>query len=343
MFLERNRTAEAGATLIRQHTGRGLLSETEQTSQLLPRRPPPSRNLVRDPLTGSTRQNTTPVSSRLSANFQNQQKGLETLFSDVSSEVQRRTEGWTIAKAVKGAVTEVRRNVNSIQGGSPRSKATSEGHPLPEKEVIKGLTDKIHELETRNKVLAKMLDDALDTLRKEKAGPKTEVAAAEDVLNITLAKIQFVQVYLSDPDIPISLADAEPPSARANEPLLLDEAAADVTQAVQAAPLTVADTVKPEQKQVPAQSDVHIHAKKKPQRRPALAESSFSFMLGEDRRRSSFVSQATEPPEKRRDSESKPMPKQVTAATKEAAQVRRDSESEDDGFTMSSLRGFEKR
>ena len=344
MFLDRNRTAEAGATLIRQHTGRALLIETEQTSQLPPRRPPPSRNVIRDPLTGSARKNTTAVSNRLSASFQNQQRGLETLFSDVSSEVQRRTEGWTIAKAVKGAVTEVRRNVNSMQGGSPRSKAPSERHSLPEQEVIKGLTDRVHELETRNKVLAKMLDNALDTLRKEKASPKTEVAAAEDVVNITLAKIQFVQVYLADPEIPIPLVDTESPSARTNEPLLLNEATADIKQAPpQAPPLSVADPVKPEHKQVPAKSDVHIYAKKKPQRRPALAESSFSFMLGEDRRRSSFVSQATEPPEKRRDSESKPMPKQVTAATKETAQGRRDSESEDDGFTMKSLRGFEKK
>jgi hypothetical protein len=63
-------------------------------------------------------------------------------------------------------------------------------------------------------------------------------------------------------------------------------------------------------------------------------------MLGEGRHRSSFVSSASEPPEQRRGSDPKSKPKPAVAGEKEVAAQATESE---DGFTMSSLRGFEKR
>ena len=77
------------------------------------------------------------------------------------------------------------------------------------------------------------------------------------------------------------------------------------------------------------------------QQRPSLAESPFSFMLGEGHHRSSFVSSASAPPEQRRASDPKSKPRQPVVGEKEVAS--RGTESDEDGFTMSSLRGFEKR
>jgi hypothetical protein len=64
-------------------------------------------------------------------------------------------------------------------------------------------------------------------------------------------------------------------------------------------------------------------------------------MVGEGCHRSSFVSSASVPPEERRGSDPKSKPKQAVVGEREI--VAKEPESEDNGFTMSSLRGFERR
>lgn len=64
-------------------------------------------------------------------------------------------------------------------------------------------------------------------------------------------------------------------------------------------------------------------------------------MLGENRHRSSFVTSVMDLPEARRDSEAKAKPKQlwVEEKQKEGKERKGSVGLEDDGFTMSSLRG----
>ena len=368
VFLDRNRSSEAGTTLIKRHSGRSPGTKAGKQAGYAKR--------DSTALAANTRRQerskiqTTVVSSpnRLSANFLSQQKGLEALFQEVSGEVQRRTEGWSLARAVKGAVGEVRRNVQSVQPDVPA--------PITRKDVIitasqerevdtdglQILTQRIQELEDRNKVLAKMLGTVLDSLRerKENASDKDSGIENEDH-NITLAKLQFVQVYLADPEIPIPAEELVcdtsreaddglatvtqiTPSVTQNRPRVENQEKAVSTSPESPKPAVPLQEAKPVQKPKLTEKEKAVPRTDLPprrQQRPSLAESSFSFMLGEGRHRSSFVSSASAPPEQRRGSDPKSNPKQPVVSDKEAAAKRIDSE--DDGFTLSSLRGFENR
>ena len=368
VFLDRNRSSEAGTTLIRRRSGRSPGTKVGKQAGYAKRNSTALAANTRRQERSKTRTPVVSSPNRLSANFLSQQKGLEALFQEVSGEVQRRTEGWSLARAVKGAVGEVRRNVQSVQPEIPA--------PITRKDVIapasrerevdtdglQVLTQRIQELEDRNKILAKMLGTVLDSLRerKEHSTEKDSGTENEDH-NITLAKLQFVQVYLADPEIPIP-AEQSPcetskeaddgratgtqstPSITEN-PLLVE----NHEKAISTAPESLRPAV-PLQEALPVQK-TKLKEKEKAvprtelrprrQQRPSLAESSFSFMLGEGRHRSSFVSSASPPPEQRRGSDPKSHPKQAIVGDKEVATKKTDSE--DDGFTMSSLRGFEKR
>lgn len=288
-----------------------------------------------------------------------QQRNLEALFQEVSDGVQKKAEGWNITKALKGAVGEVKRNVNSFHSASPDREASNSGTTESTRDQMAAeahaaeLRGWIQDLETRNKVLAKMLDAALESLRSlQPVTASTSTTETDDVFNLAMAKIQFVAVYLANPDIPIPddkiqgsykkdfassalksrqsrLPEPEPRQIGARPPV------ASVQQAMPAR------SSSPSQ---PGSEDERFRkAEPKPKPkvpRPSLADSSFSFMLGENRHRSSFVSSVSDLPEQRRDSESKGQTKQLWT---EDNQEHKPAESEDDGFTLSSLRGAHRR
>jgi TBC1 domain family protein 5 len=294
-----------------------------------------------------------------------QQRGLEALFQEVYGEVQRRTEGWSIAKAVKGAVGEVKRNVQNLQqeasGPSPRRDLIT-GHQESDTSDHRNLTQRIQELQERSKVLAKMLGTALESLRQVKECAINDRAGINDEsFNIILAKLQFVQTYLADPEIPLP---AEVPQGVGSDGK--DRAKKTATGEIppvtgklswndelrssaratgeERSPAVKSPEIMPVQKANPnLESKVMRHIGLPPtrQQRPSLAESSFSFMVGEGRHGSGFVSSASAPPEERRGRDPKSKPKQAVAGEREI--VSKEPESEDDGFTMSSLRGFERR
>ncbi|KAI5306973.1 hypothetical protein KEM56_005967 [Ascosphaera pollenicola] len=153
---------------------------------------------------------------------------LDSLFQDVSGGV---------AKAVKGAVGEARRNFNaagSHHGGGVvshlRKSASSTESGLspsnPSAAAMAELNKRVFKLESRSKALGSMLAEALSQFRaaqkaheeeRQRNGEETERGekdglqednksgdeAAALPIDILLAKVQFVQVYLEDPTIPI--------------------------------------------------------------------------------------------------------------------------------------------
>jgi TBC1 domain family protein 5 len=368
VYLDANRSFEAGTTLIRRYSNR----TPEPKTRLQPKwaKRGSTNSAVKSRGDGRSQRQSGVASSpnRLSARFLSQQKGLEALFQEVSGEVQRRTEGWSIARAVKGAVGEVRRNVQNLQ---PEvrvlgTRDDQDGRPNRDREVdtnsLHILTRRVQELEDRNKALAKMLGTTLESLQVYKQNPtEGNSGTEEENFNIILAKLQFVQVYLADPEIPIPAE--EPQRDHNNEKdevrAMLPESAPpvmekpSVAEGEQKPTLIAPDSPKPAVQLQPAMpvQKTRLGEKEKAiprtdlpprrQQRPSLADSSFSFMLGEGRHRSSFVSSASEPPEQRRGSDPKSKPKPAVAGENEVAVQA--TESEEDGFTMSSLRGFEKR
>ncbi|KAL2402912.1 TBC1 domain family member 5 [Exophiala dermatitidis] len=325
IFLDKTRNSEAGAMLIQYYSGRrpkeSEASGSRSTSGLRTSRKPQHRN--------------SPSASP--GRFSSSHKHLEGLFQEVTGGLQRRTEGWNVSKAVRTAVGEVRRNMNQYQVSHSRNSSSDTINvekPDPQR--------RLQELQERNRVLAKMLEGAIQSLRSIKlTGPDN--AEAEHGLNVSLAKIQFVSMYLSNPDTPIPKEEPSTESRSVTPPK--DEATEESRQpssdearkegkgnssAASKGTLATTPTVKPQ-----AEDGSQT---KKPATRPSLMDSSFSFMLGEGRHRSSFVSSAATLPEQRRDSESRSRPKQP-AAEKKTHQQRKESESEDDGFTLANIQG----
>lgn len=365
-YLDQNWTTQAGAQIILHYSGKSPITSAQKgakdghvSTDFGTRRPstPRSQNHNRP----VPRQAGLYSPGRSSpARFLPQQKGLESLFHEVSGNLQKRTEGWNISKTIQGAVSEVKKNMNNSLAASPQISRVS---PLlvadRDKEdgtnqaASEHLLSRVHELEGRNKALAKMLDAALESLRSVKFSESTVKSTAEDAFNISLAKIQFVSVYLSDPEIPIP--PEEPAVRTPTVPSILgkqDPGAVQDTLPVKtgtASKPSTAATV-PTTKLEPAPgrkllTQVTPQHETRRQPRPSLAESSFSFMLGEGRHRSSFVSAVADLPEqtrveKTREAETKSRSKVMAAeGKKEQRRERRGSESEDDGFTLSSLRG----
>lgn len=351
ILLDRDKSASTGATLIGRYTGR----KPEVLQHLSNHTDHKPRSITR---TNAHRHNISNVSqeslgrhSISPAGLQQYQKGLENAFQEVSGSLQRRTEGWNISKKVRGAVGEIRRNVNNIQSGSnsPRrsldfrdSLGNNDNGTATNEEIKK----RVKYLEDRNKALGKMLSDALEELRLIQAhDSETNQTPTENSLNIALAKIQFVQVYLEDSEIPIP--PPVPVKETSQQQIIeapLDQKASPLEQvatntAAEEVPTTLPSVplktmINETESQYPASDISSI-----PPPRPSLAQSSFSWMLGEDRHRSSFVSSVTVPPEQRRDSDAKNRPKQLFADTKKEEGRKESESSEDNGFTMSSLRG----
>lgn len=339
IFLEKNRDTEAGANLVQRYSGR-----RPKTSGTIPSRSSSVAVATRSPRRGLSPGATSP------GRFVSQQKQLEGLFREVTGNLQRRTEGWDVSKAVRSAVGEVRRNMNNYQ--STHSRQSSVDTPklvVPERTKLDvnpenaatDLQEKIRKLQERNMDLAKMLDDALQSLATIKLTNSEATGAAEESLNISLAKIQFVSVYLSNPDIPIPKTEAAQVPKPAGE---VQESSTDQP----GTPAKVERTSKIEEQAKPTVVAEHNAGSTlesdrgrdthKPLQRPSLADSSFSFMLGENRHRSSFVTSVSNLPEHSRERDSRPKPKKKVAETK----LHRDSkasESDDDGFTLTKIEG----
>lgn len=373
IFLDRNRTFEGGASLVSRYSGLKVNIPEQQQPRV--RRPPALRvdQRLRGNLSPASRSGGSP--GRSPARFLSSQKGLETLFQEVSGNLQRRTEGWNVSKAVRAAAGGVRRNVNHFQSGtaSPRN-SLGAVKALPSQlstrqDTPTDLRRRLAALEKRNKSLARMLADALEELRAQKQFPDSRPdAMGENHFNIALAKLQFVQVYLDDPDIPIpghdelllgEMLEGQPVLAETNssEPAMVPEDLLPLaTPGVVAGrssptPVAVLSGEESKAKAEEAEADkgnhpkeVSDHGRYKPstppssQRRPALAQSHLSWMLGEGHHRSDFVSSSTPPPEQRRDSVSGVKSKRLFAEGKDF-EGRNGCENEDDAFTMRSFHG----
>ncbi len=338
IFLDKNRDSDSGALLIQRYSGR-----RPKPSETIPNRSTSVSRATRAP-----QRRLSPSASP--GRFASQQRQLEGLFRDVTGNLQKRTEGWDVSKAVRGAVGEVRRNINNYQPVHSRQASIDTPHlsvpgstrvAVNATEVARQMQRKLQGLQERNIILARMLDDTLQSLRSIKITSPEGTGEAEENLNICLAKIQFVSVYLSDSDIPIPSSDepkaSEPPSEPEPSKGSLGTSAhtkpaSDIrtdTKATLDSPVTANQVVREERGR-----EVH-----KPPQRPSLMDASFSFMLGENRHRSSFVTSVADLPEQSRDDESRPRPRPKKKVADSKHKERKASESEDDGFTLTQIQG----
>ncbi len=256
------------------------------------------------------------------AKFLQDQGGIEGILQEAARGVYNRGEKWGVAKALRGAVQGLQ-----SANGSPRRLQNGLRWSLDQgnnnADDNSHMAARLHDLEQRNKALAKLLENAMEDLwvqqREFIKEKKTETAA--DAISLAIAKVQFVQVYLENSTMPFPTetsaeevpekAEPTPPrglkvedgsselktkssAVSQQEDPFIESGGAGTTGAVLSE--TNSANPKPRASNNPRErpEQVSFH-----QPRPSLAQSSFSWMLGEDQRRSSFVSASPFPSEKR--------------------------------------------
>lgn len=128
------------------------------------------------------------------------QRGLEALFQDVSEGLQRRTENWNVARAVRSAVSEARRNMAAAEPASLRARWSSSPRrlPMPSKIVPERVRRPEPPPPSRDRDnIVSTLSDALQDLRIVKQSssqlPPVAVAALDRVYErVETAKLKLI-------------------------------------------------------------------------------------------------------------------------------------------------------
>ena len=266
--------------------------------------------------------------------FLQDQGGIEGIIQEAARGVYRRGEKWGVAKALRGAVQGLQ-----SASGTPSLMTSAPRWSLDTGQMIKDdsaqLTARIYTLEQKNRSLARLLEKAMqDLFTQQQDFAKNKAEAAADALSLAIAKVQFVQVYLDNPAMPLPNEDQaleSGPKEEASEKKSLVEA----QQAMEASDVEVSPTPKsvakdPRKKgrstgqastsqspmgsprkqekitaptdsipSVQTSEDGNRH-ERLPNHRPVLAQSSFSWILGEDQRKSDFVAASPFTSEKER-------------------------------------------
>ena len=127
-----------------------------------------------------------------------------------------RGERLGINKAVRDAVGEVKKNMQNLQTPSPPSIRRSPDavrRSLDESRAASSTRKTVAWMEQRNKQLSQMLDDALSDLRNLSAVEIDGTSKFTDTIDLAIAKIKFIQVYLEDSSMPLPTEPSQSPSA----------------------------------------------------------------------------------------------------------------------------------
>lgn len=233
-----------------------------------------------------------------------EQGGIEGIIHEAAKGVYNRGEKWGVGKALRGAM-------QGLQSGhtSPRRSLERPRWSLDSGKMVSDKPDemiaRIQALEQRNKSLAKLLGSAVDELwTQQKEIHQRSNEAAVDALGLSIAKVQFVQVYLENSSMPLPTDRSSEDDARTTNgpPLLVQEpssAPKDGTTdedsrkgSILERPPTIAVEHAPTINTDPLPSTPKIGSPAKstsPPPRPSLEKSPFSWMLGEEQHKSDFV------------------------------------------------------
>lgn len=313
-------------------------------------------------------------SPRLSpARMLQNQGGIEGIIHEAAKGVYNQGERWGVAKALRGAVQGLQSTNTSPRPPTEKSRwSLDSGKNVSDSP--KDLIAKIQSLEERNRSLAKLLEKAMEELWTQQRDNQKPNETTADALSLAIAKVQFVQVYLENSTMPLPSED--PSSEEKNHDVLIntdaklvpsspgppsypiqsdgtadEKNASDGVNTTESVNSSVQRLAPAPVKPLPSTPRVGSPPKSSglspfSQPRPALAQSSFSWMLGEDQLKSGFVSASPFSSEK---SEGRRKGVQLFGDEKrEGSRNRRSSKpngdgdnSDDDGdvFTMGTLKG----
>lgn len=282
-YLRTHFTLEGGAHVIGKNTGR----------------PPPLVNRPRQAENGTGIWTASPLPEPDSVRLGGRGANFEAIVQDAAKSIFARGEKWGVNKAVRDAVGEVRKNVNQLQTQARHSRNVSTVSRASDAGDDAAHVREIKQLQQRNMSLAKMLENAVSDLwehHKTVAEKHAENAESTEKLTLAIAKVQLAQVYLEDSSLPLPVQDegnAKIPAA--------DDANSRVTDdIVRSEPETCI-----EKDAMPPKSDGTASPRAaggglpttptKQPTRPALHDSPFSWMLGQEEKglmspRSAFIS-----------------------------------------------------
>ena len=249
------------------------------------------------------------------AKFFQDQGGIEGIIHEAAKGVYSQGEKWGVGKALRGAVQGLQ------SGNTPPRSAHRSRWSLDTGKVVSDkapdMVAKIESLEQRNRSLAKLLENAVNELWLQQKEIRQKEEKHGDALSLSIAKVQFVQVYLenSSLQLPTEGAPAEVVEDEHSETTPKDvtihqaphpshptqhDGSAEARRASNpnvGRALTPPEPNAATMSAVPLPSTPKIGSPLRPpssppsqQPRPTLAQSPFSWMLGEEQQKSNFVS-----------------------------------------------------
>ncbi|KAL9003393.1 MAG: hypothetical protein Q9188_003742 [Gyalolechia gomerana] len=264
-------------------------------------------------------------SSLSPSRFLQEKGGIDTIIQEAAKGVYSRGEKWGVNKAFRGAVESLQSGTNYPRKQLDGSRwSLDEGAHVPS---VSKLAADIKALEQRSKGLAKLLDNPIGELwEQQRQCSEEKEESFKNALSLAIAKIQFVQVYLENPTVPFPVDNHEAETRTIEEhgheksdDIL--ESNTQTTHSISSDPgprpqestlknsrVTGMDSEEAWGKKGIAHTDAAPDITVSKVRheplpfhhpRPSLAQSSFSWMLGEDQRKSSFVLPAPFPSDKR--------------------------------------------
>ena len=316
-----------------------------------------------------------------------EQRDISGIIQEAAKGVYLQGEKWGVAKALRGAVQGIQATSATPRRSSERSHWSLDNGRLTSDSSRADLVARIDALEQRNKALAKLLENAVSELWTLQKNPKEKTdsnTAANEELGLAVARVQFVQVYLEnssmalppeylspeDDHMSIDKPRREAQSSRSrHQPSdSLDGIVEGSRHSKTAAEVSPARY--PAQPKSPTQPPSTPNAKRldseartdptkrtlspSPRPRPALAQSPYSWMLGEEQRKSAFVAASPFASDARDargrkgslfgDETGKEGPRRGSTTRKGGSRVRGagldrgDGEDSDDVFTMGAMR-----
>lgn len=216
LYLRNHMDQHCGSHLISKYTGRPLRSEGR------PLTPPALQRNITTFSGSNTMQAASGKTSLSPPRTSFQPRNFEAVLQSTAKNIYAHSEKLGIGKAVRSAVDEVHRKAQEIRDlqtptppvvRRPRGSRSGLGTE-PSQRRIKTLHD-------RSKQLSKLLEGAVSELWEfqkvvaESTDGAQDGAGAENVekLSLAISKVQFVQIFLDDPDLPLpssEVAAAEP-------------------------------------------------------------------------------------------------------------------------------------
>ncbi|KAI1768848.1 RabGAP/TBC [Hypoxylon sp. FL1150] len=309
VYLRDHFDVAGGSALIEKYTGKDPASLGADSGVSSPQR---ASSNVRRRFAGAK----SPLSS---SRFKPPQGGIEGLIQGTAKGFLERGEKLGINQAVRDAVVEIRRNVQDARS-SIKAGRDLFNEPGPNTAVRA-----VALMDRRNRRLAAMLDEPMSALKSLATLNPEDKQKYQDALEIAVAKIQFVKVYLEDSTIAVpdeeepasssTPSESPPTEAKKVDPGPLSDAVAamalnsstttdppnpDASKPSIDAPKPDPDTMDTDDPLGGASAPTVERKLERPQApiptRSTLAQSSFSWMLEPDTRPSSASSPSQQHP-----------------------------------------------